>query len=219
MSSPQSARRPGAVVVVQSLLWLWLVFLSVLVALGYQALSDQADQERLDSRLQRLEVQATGLAETIEAIQQRPAVATDADLKTPARSWKHARPRSRNLSVATQRPTTSRRFARRSSRSRRAKPPHVPPHPPSGAHRARPPPPRPSCRRCHSASSAPNCAPASAACPSRRAPGTSRPPNFRCCCPGMRSARGACRRSRATPQCSRPATTPAAWRFPDRSTP
>ena len=53
MSSPQSARRPGAVVVVQSLLWLWLVFLSVLVALGYQALSDQADQERLDSRLQR----------------------------------------------------------------------------------------------------------------------------------------------------------------------
>ena len=81
MSSPQSARRPGAVVVVQSLLWLWLVFLSVLVALGYQALSDQADQERLDSRLQRLEVQATGLAETIEAIQQRQAVATDADLK------------------------------------------------------------------------------------------------------------------------------------------
>ena len=81
MSSPQSARRPGAVVVVQSLLWLWLVFLSVLVALGYQALSDQADQERLDSRLQRLEAQATGLAETIEAIQQRPAVATDADLK------------------------------------------------------------------------------------------------------------------------------------------
>ncbi|HNI20390.1 MAG TPA: hypothetical protein PKN34_11100, partial [Azospira sp.] len=68
MSSPQSARRPGAVVVVQSLLWLWLVFLSVLVALGYQALSDQADQERLDSRLQRLEAQATGLAETIEAI-------------------------------------------------------------------------------------------------------------------------------------------------------
>ena len=29
----------------------------------------------------------------------------------------------------------------------------------------------------------------------------------------MRSARGACRRSRATPQCSRPATRPAAWRF------
>ena len=81
MSSPQSARRPGAVVVVQSLLWLWLVFLSVLVAPGYQAPSDQADQGRADSRLQRLEVQATGLAETIEAIQQRPAVATDADLK------------------------------------------------------------------------------------------------------------------------------------------
>jgi hypothetical protein len=96
MNSPQSARRPTAAVVVQSLLWLWLIGLSVLVALGYQAMNDQADQERLDSRLQRLEAQATGLAETIEAIQQRPAVATALTSKTPARSWKHARPRSRN---------------------------------------------------------------------------------------------------------------------------
>ena len=81
MNTSQSSRRPTAAVVVQSLMWLWLIFLSVFVALGYQALSDQADQERLDSRLQRLEAQATGLAETIEAIQQRPAVATAADLK------------------------------------------------------------------------------------------------------------------------------------------
>lgn len=219
MSSPQSARRPGAVVVVQSLLWLWLVFLSVLVALGYQALSDQADQERLDSRLQRLEVQATGLAETIEAIQQRPAVATDADLKD-TRQILEARAAQVEKSLSgyaaaddlqALRAEVEQIKARQAAARATA--------PPSGAHRARPPPPRPSCRRCHSASSAPNCAPASAACPSRRAPGTSRPPNFRCCCPGMRSARGACRRSRATPQCSRPATTPAAWRFPDRSTP
>ncbi len=81
MTTPHSSRRPTAVVVVQSLLWLWLLGLSVVVALGYQAMNDQADQERLDSRLQRLEAQATGLAETIEAIQQRPAVATAADLK------------------------------------------------------------------------------------------------------------------------------------------
>ena len=81
MNAPQHAQRSTAAVVVQSLMWLWLIFLSVFVALGYQALSDQADQERLDSRLQRLEAQATGLAETIEAIQQRPAVATAADLK------------------------------------------------------------------------------------------------------------------------------------------
>ena len=81
MNAPQASRRPAAAVVVQSLLWLWLIGLSVFVALGYQTMNDQADQERLDSRLQRLEVQATGLAETIEAIQQRPAVATDADLK------------------------------------------------------------------------------------------------------------------------------------------
>ena len=81
MNSPQPAHRSTAAVVVQSLMWLWLIGLSVLVALGYQAMNDQADQERLDSRLQRLEAQATGLAETVEAIQQRPTVATAADLK------------------------------------------------------------------------------------------------------------------------------------------
>ncbi|WP_175854840.1 hypothetical protein [Burkholderia anthina] len=81
MSAPQHAQRSTAAVVVQSLMWLWLIGLSVFVALGYQAMNDQADQNRLDSRLQRLEAQATGLAETIDAIQQRPAVATAADLK------------------------------------------------------------------------------------------------------------------------------------------
>lgn len=81
MNAPQPAQRSTAAVVVQSLMWLWLIGLSVLVALGYQAMNDQADQDRLDSRLQRLEAQATGLAETIEAIQQRPAIATAADLK------------------------------------------------------------------------------------------------------------------------------------------
>ncbi|MCI3204099.1 MULTISPECIES: hypothetical protein [Pandoraea] len=82
MSAPQSARRPAAVVVVvQSLLWLWLIGLSVFVALGYQTMNDQADQERLDSRLERLDAQAAGLAEAIEAIQRRPTAATAADLK------------------------------------------------------------------------------------------------------------------------------------------
>lgn len=81
MNAPQPAQRSTAAVVVQSLMWLWLLGLSVFVALGYQAMNDQADQDRLDSRLQRLEAQATGLAETVEAIQQRPAVATAADLK------------------------------------------------------------------------------------------------------------------------------------------
>ena len=81
MNAPQPAQRSTAAVVVQSLMWLWLFGLSVFVALGYQAMNDQADQERLDSRLQRLEAQAAGLAETIEAIQHRPAFATAADLK------------------------------------------------------------------------------------------------------------------------------------------
>ncbi|MFG9944192.1 hypothetical protein ACG3RN_28105 [Pseudomonas aeruginosa] len=81
MNTAPSAQRSTAAVVVQSLLWLWLIGLSVVVALGYQAMNDQADQSRLDSRLQRLEAQTADLAETIEAIQQRPAVATAADLK------------------------------------------------------------------------------------------------------------------------------------------
>ncbi|UQQ12630.1 hypothetical protein [Xanthomonas arboricola] len=82
MNTPQSARHPAAaVVVVQSLLWLWLIGLSVFVALGYQTMNDQADQERLDSRLQRVEARAAALVESIKAIQQRPAVATAADLK------------------------------------------------------------------------------------------------------------------------------------------
>jgi hypothetical protein len=81
MNAPQASRRPSAAVVVQSLLWLWLIGLSVFVALGYQTMNDQADQERLDSRLQRLEARSAGLVESIEAIQQRPAVATAADLK------------------------------------------------------------------------------------------------------------------------------------------
>ncbi|HGP0146754.1 TPA: hypothetical protein ACLET1_000549 [Pseudomonas aeruginosa] len=81
MNAPQPAQRSTAAVVVQSLLWLWLIGLSVFVALGYQTMNDQADQERLDSRLQRLEARAAGLVESIEAIQQRSAVATAADLK------------------------------------------------------------------------------------------------------------------------------------------
>jgi len=81
MNAAQSPRRPITAVVLQSLMWLWLTGLSVFAALSYQAMNDQADQERLNSRLQRLEAQAASLAEAIEAIQQRPTVATAADLK------------------------------------------------------------------------------------------------------------------------------------------
>ena len=81
MNAAQSPRRPITAVVLQSLMWLWLIGLSVFVALGYQAVNEQADQKRLDSRLQHLEAQAASLTEAIDAIQQRPAVATAADLK------------------------------------------------------------------------------------------------------------------------------------------
>lgn len=81
MNAAQAPRRPITAVVLQSLMWLWMIGLSVFVALGYQAVNEQADQELLNSRLQRLEAQAASLAEAIEAIQQRPVFATAADLK------------------------------------------------------------------------------------------------------------------------------------------
>ena len=81
MNAAQPLRRPTAAVVLQSLLWLWLLGLSVFAILGHQTMTDQADQQQLDVRLQRLEAQVTGLAETTRALQQQPAAATAAGLQ------------------------------------------------------------------------------------------------------------------------------------------
>ncbi|MFG0828961.1 hypothetical protein ACF8R6_11345 [Pseudomonas sp. CJQ_7] len=81
MNTPQIPRRPTASVVVQSLLWLWLICLSAFVLMGYQPMNDPADQQRVDAGLQRLEAQVVGLAETMQALQQRPASATAAGLQ------------------------------------------------------------------------------------------------------------------------------------------
>jgi hypothetical protein len=218
MNAPQSARRPGAAVVVQSLMWLWLIFLSVFVALGYQALQRPGRPGAAGFPPATPRSAGNWPGRDDRGHPAAPGRRNGADLKD-TRQILEARAAQVEKSLSGYAAADDLQALRAEVEQIKARqPPHVPPHPPSRAHRARPPPPRPSCR-CRSASSAPNCAPASAACPSRRAMGTSRPTSFRCCCPGMRSARGACRRSRATPQCSRPATRPAAWRFPDRSTP
>lgn len=81
MNGPRFSRRPTGTVVLQSLLWFWLICLSVFVLLGHQTMNDQSDLEQLDTRLHRIEAQATGLAETILDLQQRPAAATAADLQ------------------------------------------------------------------------------------------------------------------------------------------
>lgn len=78
MNPTQSPRRPTFTVAMQSLLWLWLIGLSVFAIRGHQAMNDQADQQRLDTRLQRLEAQVAGLA---AAMQQQPAAATAAGLQ------------------------------------------------------------------------------------------------------------------------------------------
>ena len=81
MNAAQPPRRATAAVVVQSLLWLWLLCLSVFVLLGSQAMNELADRERADAGLQRLAAQVAGLAETTQALQQRPAAATAAGLQ------------------------------------------------------------------------------------------------------------------------------------------
>jgi len=80
-NAPPPSQRSAATVVVQSLLWLWLIGLSVFAALNYQAMNGLANQERGDSGLQRLEAQVANLAETTQALQQRPAAATAAGLQ------------------------------------------------------------------------------------------------------------------------------------------
>lgn len=77
----QSSWRATAAVAVQSLLWLWLISLSVFAALNYQAMNGLANRELVDSRLQHLEAQVARLTETTEALQQRPAAATATGLQ------------------------------------------------------------------------------------------------------------------------------------------
>ncbi len=77
----QPYRRAIAAVVMQSLLWLWLIGLSFLAALNYQARNDLTDRERVESGLQSLEARVAGLTETTRALQHRPAAATAAGLQ------------------------------------------------------------------------------------------------------------------------------------------
>ncbi|WP_426683059.1 hypothetical protein ABFU84_10390 [Xanthomonas translucens pv. undulosa] len=77
----QSSWRATADVAVQSLLWLWLIGLSIFAVLSYQAMNGLANREWVDSRLQHLEAQVARLTETTQALQQRPAAATAAGLQ------------------------------------------------------------------------------------------------------------------------------------------
>lgn len=81
MTAVPASRRATAVVVAQSLVWLWLICLSVLVLVGYRTLHDSTDRERIDLRLQHLEGQIAELADVTQVLQQRPAGLTAADLQ------------------------------------------------------------------------------------------------------------------------------------------
>lgn len=77
MNVPHSAKRSTAAVIVQSLLWLWLIALSILVTLVYQTTEDQ----KLESRLERLEAGVALLNASVQTVQKRPAAATTTDLQ------------------------------------------------------------------------------------------------------------------------------------------
>lgn len=80
MTATPAFRRATAVVVAQSLIWLWLICLSFLVLIGYRTMNDSTDQERTDLRLQHLEGQIAELADVTQVLQQRPVGLTAADL-------------------------------------------------------------------------------------------------------------------------------------------
>ena len=79
--APPVSRRLTAAVVLQSLLWLWLLCLSVLMLLGYFGMSELANQQQVNAGQQRLETLVNGLAQTTHALQERPAPATAAALQ------------------------------------------------------------------------------------------------------------------------------------------
>lgn len=81
MNAPHSLRRPSAAVFMLSLLWLWLIGLSVCVFLGYQAMGELAERERVDSGLHRLEAQVIALADATQTLQQRPQAAAQTELQ------------------------------------------------------------------------------------------------------------------------------------------
>ncbi|KTB95159.1 hypothetical protein AO073_14975 [Pseudomonas syringae ICMP 11293] len=80
-NASRPSRRATAAVVLQSLLWLWLIGLSIFAALNYQAINGLADRKWVDSRLQHLEAQVARLTDTTQALQQRPAAATASGLQ------------------------------------------------------------------------------------------------------------------------------------------
>lgn len=81
MTAAPSSRRKTLAVVVQSLVWLWLICLSVLGFTSYRTMHDSTDRERSDLRLVQLEGQVVELAEIIQDQRRQPAMATAAALR------------------------------------------------------------------------------------------------------------------------------------------
>jgi len=84
MSAPRVSRRISAAVVVQALLFCWLLGLSVAWALGYRAVHQLAEQVQTSVESQQvlaLEARVAELAASIQALEAKPAPATAAALQ------------------------------------------------------------------------------------------------------------------------------------------
>lgn len=83
MNGEKNTLRGTITVGLQILLWVWLVVLSILVGIGYRAMTGLAEQAHVDSGLRQvqvLEARIAGLAESVQMLEAQPESATAAVL-------------------------------------------------------------------------------------------------------------------------------------------
>lgn len=84
MTGAPHASRSTATLVLQLLLWAWLIALSVATVISFRVAGDLAGRQQLDAaqaQVQQLEGRVAELTEAVEALQARPEAATAAGLQ------------------------------------------------------------------------------------------------------------------------------------------
>lgn len=84
MTGAPHASRSTATLVLQLLLWAWLIALSVATVISFRVAGDLAGRQQLDAaqaRVQQLETRVAELAEAVEALQAKPEAVTAAGLQ------------------------------------------------------------------------------------------------------------------------------------------
>lgn len=84
MNGAPHASRSTATLVLQLLLWAWLIGLSVAIVIGFRVTGDLAGRQQLDTtqaQVQQLDARVAELADVVQALQTRPEPATVAALQ------------------------------------------------------------------------------------------------------------------------------------------